>query len=148
LYAGKLGIPDLGPAPDPETIIVVVEPWRPATPEELEKLKKRALEAAVQEARKTTATRTVVDYERNPAIKKFVKARAAGVCEICHKPAEHYTTHGTPILDTHHIIQVSLGGPDDPSYVVAVHPNCHAAAHRSAQSVAINQEALDYVRSL
>jgi 5-methylcytosine-specific restriction protein A len=56
--------------------------------------------------------------------------RAAGVCEVCVKPAPFTRrSNGTPYLEVHHKIRLADGGLDILENAVALCPNCHRASH-------------------
>ncbi|NDV90499.1 HNH endonuclease [Alteromonas sp. 345S023] len=78
-------------------------------------------------------------YQRAEAIKKYVLARANGICEGCEKPAPFRTSKG-PYLECHHLHRLADGGPDHPRNVIALCPNCHRAAHYSKNAKKINEE--------
>lgn len=59
-----------------------------------------------------------------------VLARAAGVCEECHRPAPfRRAKDGTPYLEVHHRKPLALGGEDTFENAVALCPNCHRRNH-------------------
>ncbi|MFL6446142.1 MAG: HNH endonuclease [Bryobacteraceae bacterium] len=51
------------------------------------------------------------------------------MCEACKQPAPFDRPDGKPYLEPHHTRRVSDGGPDHPSSVAAVCPNCHRRIH-------------------
>jgi 5-methylcytosine-specific restriction protein A len=61
-----------------------------------------------------------------------VLARAAGTCESCGRQAPFSCFDGTPYLEPHHTTRLSDGGPDEPSSVGAICPNCHKEIHHGA----------------
>ena len=67
--------------------------------------------------------------ERSGLVAAIVKERAAGVCQLCHKPAPFYNKSGDPYLECHHIVWLARGGADEPSNAVALCPNCHRKMH-------------------
>jgi hypothetical protein len=50
------------------------------------------------------------------------------VCELCGEPG-FLTAAGSIYLETHHVVPLSLDGPDHESNVVALCPNDHRRAH-------------------
>lgn len=67
--------------------------------------------------------------QRSDLVKKCVKRRAAGICELCGKPAPFYNKKGEPYLECHHIIPIADKGPDEVDNAVALCPNCHRKMH-------------------
>lgn len=66
---------------------------------------------------------------RSQAIKAYVLKRSGGRCEGCEVVAPFEALNGGPYLEPHHIRSLGDGGPDDPLWVVALCPNCHAHVH-------------------
>lgn len=89
--------------------------------------------------RDTSSTGSGSRYQRAPAIKKYVQARADGVCEACGEPAPFETPEGRPYLETHHIDELGQGGEDHPDKVVAVCPTCHKRIHYGADGDVLNE---------
>lgn len=79
-----------------------------------------------------------VHYARSAAIRMFVLARAGGICEGCGKPAPFSNADGRPYLEPHHTTRLADGGPDHPSRVIGLCPNCHQRAHHSVDRQAFN----------
>ncbi len=79
-------------------------------------------------------------YKRSRAVRTYVLARAAGVCEACGTPAPFTTAAGAPYLEPHHIRRLSDGGPDHPRHVAGICPNCHRRAHYGADAKAFNDD--------
>jgi 5-methylcytosine-specific restriction protein A len=77
-------------------------------------------------------------YARSRALKLYVRKRAAGTCEGCEKPAPFKDRAGDPYLEPHHIRRISDGGPDDPRWVIALCPGCHARVHYGEDGDAYN----------
>src|SRR5512145_2318957 len=65
--------------------------------------------ASGETAEQRTATCTV--FVRSAATRERVLLRAQGQCEHCHSPG-FVTPDGRIFLETHHIVPLSLGGPD------------------------------------
>lgn len=79
-------------------------------------------------------------YYRSQAIRIYVLRRSSGKCEYCEAGAPFLTTRGQPYLEPHHVKRLADGGPDHPSFVIALCPNCHRRAHYSADSSAFNEQ--------
>lgn len=81
----------------------------------------------------TVTEKKHIAHYRSEALKHYVKARAAGICEGCTQPAPFQTPKG-PYLECHHIHRLTDGGPDTPDNVAAVCANCHRRAHFSKKN--------------
>lgn len=109
-------------------------------------LRARALEAA-NSARLTNAREAISEVRaRSKAVRDYVLARANGNCERCEAKAPFLTSAGRPYLEAHHIHRMSDGGPDHPSSVVALCPNCHRDAHYGGEAKQSNLQLLERVR--
>jgi 5-methylcytosine-specific restriction protein A len=106
----------------------------PKSLEELRALAKAA--AAIVPPTKTASVRNI--YQRSRDVRNYVVARAAGNCEGCKCTAPFFRKDGSPYLEPHHIRRVSDGGPDDPSFVIALCPNCHRRVHAGADGEGYN----------
>ncbi len=71
---------------------------------------------------------TVLVRDRSAVVRDRVLLRARGVCELCGEPG-FLTAAGSIYLETHHVVPLSLDGPDHESNVVALCPNDHRRAH-------------------
>ncbi|MGW3228897.1 HNH endonuclease [Kitasatospora sp. NPDC001095] len=79
--------------------------------------------------RKDAKRPTKVDrHVRNPSARAAVVRRSKGLCEnpTCAGHPTELTIAGQPILQVDHIHDLSKGGPDIPSNMIALCPNCHA----------------------
>lgn len=74
-------------------------------------------------------TRTVTEYERDPAVVAWARHEAAGICESCDTPG-YEKKDGTVHLDVHHVLPLSEGGPDVVENAVAICELCHGKLHR------------------
>ncbi len=83
----------------------------------------KAAEVAEREKRITSY------FARSTEVVRETKKRANGICQLCGKPAPFMDKHGTPYLETHHIVWLSRGGEDSTSNTVALCPNCHTKMH-------------------
>jgi 5-methylcytosine-specific restriction protein A len=79
-------------------------------------------------------------YYRSNAVRTYVIKRSNGYCEACGKEAPFVAETGRPYLEPHHIKRLSDGGPDHPSWVAAVCPNCHCRAHYGIDKEDFNQK--------
>jgi 5-methylcytosine-specific restriction protein A len=111
---------------------------------DLAELRRRAL--AAPDGEDLTARLQTV-RERSRDVRRYVLARAGGVCEACDKPAPFETAEGEPFLEAHHIRRLSDGGPDNPRWVAAVCPNCHRRAHYGVDAVEVNGKLSKVVRA-
>lgn len=84
------------------------------------------------------AVRSRHTYYRSEALKLYVIKRSKGICEGCSIQAPFSTRNG-PYLECHHVHRVSDGGPDHPTNVVALCPNCHRRAHYSVDAAIFNE---------
>ena len=104
----------------------------------LDVLREAAYRAATPSSAATSGHAKRSYYERSEAVRQYVLARAAGICESCAKPAPFNRSDGSPYLEPHHIRRVSDGGPDHPRWVAAICPNCHREVHFGASGSARN----------
>lgn len=113
-------------------------------------LRERAMEHAVEEVPKdpTTTTQTTSEYTRSQAVVEYVKTRADGVCEGCGEPAPFTSKTGDPYLHAHHVHELSDGGSDTPDTVIALCPNCHYRVHHGKDGEEYNQKLLNKVQSI
>lgn len=70
-------------------------------------------------------------YARDPMVKAWILQQSKGICENCGESAPFYLDDGSPYLEVHHVIPLSLAGADTTSNCVALCPNCHRALHYS-----------------
>jgi 5-methylcytosine-specific restriction protein A len=77
-------------------------------------------------------------FVRDPAVRRRVLERAAGRCELCGLPGFEMDG-GAIYLETHHIVPLSEGGPDDERNVAAVCAHDHRRAHFAAERAAIRE---------
>ncbi|GHD56961.1 HNH endonuclease [Jeongeupia chitinilytica] len=67
-------------------------------------------------------------FIRSARVRMRVLQHAEGLCEYCSTPG--FTTHdGRIYLETHHVVPLSEGGPDEVENVVALCPEHHRRAH-------------------
>lgn len=68
------------------------------------------------------------ERERSAKVRQMVMLRSQGRCEWCGKPG--FLKHdGQIYLESHHIVPLSLEGPDHITNVIALCPNDHRMAH-------------------
>jgi 5-methylcytosine-specific restriction protein A len=100
--------------------------------------------AAYSAAKAPESNRKVSDskrtwYERSQKVRRYVLARANGVCEACDRPAPFSRRDGTPYLEPHHTTRLADEGPDHPGSVGAICPNCHRKIHSGAEGAEWNE---------
>lgn len=90
--------------------------------------RRKRIECADPMPKVVTVLTTV--FQRNPDVIVGVLKRADGVCERCGEAAPFTRrSDGTPYLEVHHVVTLSLGGPDTEANAQALCPNCHRRAH-------------------
>jgi len=102
----------------------------------------RPVGQAKPETRKSERT----EYLRDPAVKAWVLEKAAGICELCGKPAPFVTDEGLPYLEHHHVIPLAEGGPDTVENSVALCPNCHRMCHAGKERTDARRKLLERVK--
>jgi 5-methylcytosine-specific restriction protein A len=115
-------------------------------PKTLDELRALAKAAAAVVSPTITSVRNI--YQRSRDVRSYVLARAAGNCEGCKTPAPFMRKDGSPYLEPHHIRRVSDGGPDDPSFVIALCPNCHRRVHAGLDGEGYNSDLLAVMRAI
>ncbi|WP_156473225.1 HNH endonuclease signature motif containing protein [Pseudorhodoferax sp. Leaf265] len=81
---------------------------------------------------------TTIEYRsRSSAVHRYALARAEGRCECCGLRAPFESDQGIPYLEVHHLLRLADDGPDAPSNVAAICPNCHRALHHSKGRAAL-----------
>lgn len=106
---------------------------------ELEKSVKKSLssEPNVRRKRLNSAPKmprllltTLTSYYRNADVIAEILEQSKGICGNCAKPAPFFRKKdGSPYLEVHHILPLSLGGEDTVENAIALCPNCHREAH-------------------
>jgi 5-methylcytosine-specific restriction protein A len=119
----------------------------PITPiqEPIDKLRESAYKAATAAAEGKESSAKKTYYERSEAVRRYVLARADGVCEACRKPAPFTRKDGSSYLEPHHTRRVSDGGPDHPRWVGAICPNCHREIHSGQNGRLVNERLQEYL---
>ncbi|MGW5678913.1 HNH endonuclease [Streptomyces sp. NPDC003860] len=87
---------------------------------------------------------------RSGAARQAVLLRSRGRCENpdCAGQPEDVTEQGDPILEVDHVIELAQDGPDHPSHMVALCPNCHAVKTRGRTGPALKAALLLVAREL
>jgi len=93
-------------------------------------------------------TRSAVTRIRSRAIRLYVLRRANGRCEGCGLPGPFRTIDSHIYLEPHHTHRLADGGPDHPSRVIALCPNCHRRAHYSEDARVFNRSLIKRLMSL
>jgi len=95
------------------------------------KLSEDDLRKRVEKINKSPQQRAVsgIRYETSEELKELAKRKAKGKCMLCGENAPFADRDNQPYLEEHHIIWLSLGGPDTENNVVALCPNCHRKMH-------------------
>ena len=83
-------------------------------------------------------------FQRNEYVATEARLRAKGICQLCNQSAPFNSEDGTPYLEVHHIVWLSMDGVDTLSNTVALCPNCHRKMHviNDAKDIKILQERL------
>lgn len=69
-------------------------------------------------------------YDRNPDVVAERLYIAGGYCEECKQKAPFLRkSDGTPYLEVHHIVPLSMNGEDTIENTIALCPNCHRKKH-------------------
>jgi 5-methylcytosine-specific restriction enzyme A len=93
-------------------------------------------------------TSIAVYYLRSEQIQAYAIKRSGGRCECCGRVAPFLGKDGLPFLEVHHIRRLSDGGPDYPTNVAAVCPNCHREAHYGQRAHEVNSMLLEKIRNV
>lgn len=81
------------------------------------------------------------NYRRRRRARDAVLVRAANQCENdrCTGMPPDITASGAAILEVDHVDDLAFGGPDHPSSMIALCPNCHAAKTRGRHRAALRR---------
>jgi 5-methylcytosine-specific restriction protein A len=105
-------------------------------------LRLHRLAMAAKYPKRITVTSTA--FDRNPDVIAEVLYRAAGVCELCRKPAPFLRlSDGTAYLEVHHRNPLSAGGADTVENAIALCPNCHRRSHYGPKETGEFQHHID-----
>jgi 5-methylcytosine-specific restriction endonuclease McrA len=102
----------------------------------IDELRKAALLRARRFA--TRKQRRTTYRVRSSAIRLYVLRRANGRCEACNEPAPFRKPDGNDYLEPHHTTRLSDEGPDHPTKVIGLCPNCHRRAYHAQDAEAFN----------
>lgn len=114
----------------------------------LDELRRMAYDASRDVAERSTREARQSFYKRSAAVRAYVLARAAGICESCKHPAPFRRHDGSCYLEPHHTRRVSDGGPDNPRSVGGICPNCHREIHHGAAGKDLNDRLELYLRGI
>jgi 5-methylcytosine-specific restriction protein A len=114
----------------------------------LDALRVAAYQAATPSSAATSGGAKRSYYERSQAVRQYVLARAAGICESCGKPAPFSRPDGTLYLEPDHIRRVSDGGPDHPRWVAGICRNCHREIHFGSAGPERNEALAVYLEQI
>ena len=93
----------------------------------------------------TPRERQEATHKRSRALREYVLRRASGTCEGCGSKAPFITGGGIPYLEMHYLRRPSDVGPESPSWVVALCPNCHRRVHKGNDATSYNQQILERI---
>lgn len=133
------------PAGFGDRLYTYVEESVEQTTDPLAELRNRAYQISSEEV--DVAEREMIVRNRDAVIRSYALERSSGVCEACDEPAPFETRNGRPYLEVHHIVPVSEGGPDNPTNVAGVCPNCHARVTHGEDAAAYNGLILNKIKS-
>lgn len=106
-------------------------------PDDLEALRKAALEGASGEVEPAEGRRRI--WRRSRAVRRYVLQRAGSKCEGCEQDAPFLRPTGQPYLEPHHTRRISDSGPDHPRWVISLCPTCHRRVHHGADGNGYNK---------
>jgi 5-methylcytosine-specific restriction protein A len=94
------------------------------------------------------ADRTSALPIRSQDARLAVLVRSDGRCENpgCTGEIHDRTDNGNAILEVDHIHDLALGGPDDPSQMIALCPNCHATKTRGSTRESLKKALISEAR--
>ncbi|PTT66884.1 HNH endonuclease, partial [Pseudomonas sp. HMWF007] len=82
---------------------------------------------------------------RSAAVHLYASLRSSGICEACGLVAPFARPDGRGFLEVHHLTRLADEGPDLPSNVAALCPNCHRRAHYSVDRQEFGKKLKDAV---
>jgi 5-methylcytosine-specific restriction endonuclease McrA len=86
------------------------------------------------------------EYYRDPNVRAWVLAEAAGRCELCHSYGPFDRGDGTDFLEVHHVVFLKDGGPDTIENAVALCPNCHRECHHGLDLEGIEKKLCEEIK--
>ena len=100
--------------------------------EEIRKNEPLGLPPTGNERPQSCSSKTM-EYQRDPAVKRWVLDKANGICELClqQSPFRSKTTGNPWYLEVHHVVPLKESGSDTVCNAVALCPNCHTRCHQS-----------------
>ena len=125
-----------------------VEPIKEALPIDKKSLRELAYDNSLKPKGETSSEGRRRIYKRSKAVRDYVLARAEGLCEGCNLPAPFMRSSGEPYLEPHHTLRISDGGPDIPTAVIALCPNCHRRVHNGGDGESYNQNLMKKLISI
>jgi 5-methylcytosine-specific restriction protein A len=111
----------------------------------LSELRQQAFNAVLPEDADNWKEAKVRRRLRSVAMRRYMLARANGVCELTGDPASFLTTSGLPNLEVYHINRRSDGGLDDARNCAAMTPTAHREIHHRQDGERLNKELLKIV---
>lgn len=114
--------------------------WR----KELAELRTLALQSASRTSSTIETKRNV--QQRSNAVRVYVLKRSAGICEGCGRDAPFVDKQSRPYLEPHHLIRRADDGPDHPTWVAALCPNCHRRVHSGKDGDEFNADLINHIR--
>ncbi|WP_240137479.1 HNH endonuclease signature motif containing protein [Streptomyces sp. MUM 178J] len=105
----------------------------------------RLVERREESTRRRRRERLARDPIRLGPARKAVLLRSGGHCEnpACAGQPADVTDRGEPILEVDHIVEITRDGPDHPSQMIALCPNCHAVKTRGRSRDALRKTFLE-----
>ncbi|WP_109312200.1 HNH endonuclease signature motif containing protein [Ruegeria sp. AU67] len=119
----------------------------PPASSEIERLREKAIAAAVPSQAKQWKNARSAYRARSKAVRDYILARAGGFCELTGKPAPFRTKSGEPYLEVHHTRRLSDDGPDDPRYVAAICPSIHREIHYGQNGKELNRQLVEKLKT-
>lgn len=132
----------------PTASSVLVDSAKPMPAEPIEQLKAQAYEAASEPQKVSSSEVKKEHFRRSEIVKRYVLARAQGVCELCRRLAPFVKRDGTPYLEPHHTKRLADSGPDHPRWVAAICPNCHREIHSGKDGSEKNRALQEFIGTL
>ncbi|WP_367180594.1 HNH endonuclease [uncultured Jannaschia sp.] len=87
-------------------------------------------------------------FVRDPNVVAWILHQAAGLCEVCARPAPFHRADGEPYLEVHHVRPLGEGGPDTTDNAVACCPNCHRRLHHDPDHERMRDELVGAISRL
>jgi 5-methylcytosine-specific restriction enzyme A len=113
----------------------------------LAELRRRAMKAISPDQETDWREAKICRRQRSDAIRRYVLARAKGICELTGDLAPFVTKTGEPYLEVHHLNRRSDGGLDDPRNCAAITPTAHREIHYGKNGELLNEKLSAIIRS-